>query len=401
MRKSTIVLTLLALLTASTVCAISPGDDLLIAGAARTSRWIADLYINNPGTLTATVEVRWLNRDITTPNPNPATYEIGPGETLILEDVLNSVFGFNRAEGAFRIVETTGGEVTANLIVFTGAGSEDGTYGSGFEAIPASAATSANEFTNIMGMVLDSNFYTNLFALAGASGVTMDIDLVDPDGGVLDTEQVVLNAYEPWFASVENLWSVSEFANGTAQARVTAGSMVMLGSKVDRASKDPTTLEQEFGSGGGGSVDGTYQLAISDSLAFASGGNLSISGGIVDSISATYFNFDKGVIDPGTGEVINGGASECTLIFLWGIGMPSTPVEDFASGVEFTDSYSDDTETPDHDESGEMTWTVTFTVDDNLGFSGTVEAVGSEFSGIDVGCNGEFPSLGLEGGKSN
>jgi hypothetical protein len=381
MRKSTIALTLLTLLTASTIFAISPSDDLLIAGAARTNRWSADMYINNPGDTSVSVDVIWLNRDIQTPNPDPATYDIGPGETLILVDVLNSVFGFNRAEGAFRIT-AAGGEVTANLIVFTGAGSASGTYGSGFEAIPAGAATSTGEFTNIMGMVLDSAFYTNLFALAGASGATMDVDLVDPDGGVLDTAQVVLDAYEPWFASVENLWSVSEFANGTAQARVSAGSMVMLGSKVDRASKDPTTLEQEFG-GSGGSVDGTYQFSISDSLAFASGGNLVINGGMVDAINGTYFNFDK---------VDGGGESECTLIFLWGISLPSTAVEDFASGVEFTDTYPD---------GSEMAWTVTFTVDDNLGFTGSVEAVGSSFTGLDDGCNGDFPSLLLEGGKSD
>jgi hypothetical protein len=48
-----------------------------------------------------------------------------------------------------------------------------------------------------------------------------------------------------------------------------------------------------------------------------------------------------------------------------------------------------------------MTWTVTFTVDNNLGFSGTVEAVGSNFPTIDEGCNGAFPSLVLEGGKNN
>jgi len=382
---------LLALLAASSVLAISPSDDLLIAGAARTNKWTADLYINNPGPSDVTVELSWFHRDPLLTNPAPASFPVAADETLILDDVILDVFGYSRASGAIRLT-TTGGQVTANLIVFTGAGSEDGTYGSGFEAIPASAATSAGEFTNIMGMVLDSAFYTNLFALAGASGVTMDIDLVDPDGGVLDTEQVVLDAYEPWFASVENLWSVSEFANGTAQARVSAGSMVMLGSKVDRASKDPTTLEQEFGSGGGGSVDGTYQLAIYDSLFFASGGNLVINEGIVESINATYSNFDKGVIDPGTGQVINGGTSECELIFQWGIGLTPSTVEDFASGVEFTDTY---------DDGSEMTWTVTFTVDDNLGFSGTVEAVGSDFSGIDDGCNGEFPSLVLDGGKSN
>jgi hypothetical protein len=381
MKKSTLALTLLVLMAATTASAISPSDDLLIAGAARTNRWIGDLYINNPGATSVSVDVIWLNRDTQDPNPDPATYTIGPGETLILADVLNTVFGFNRAEGAFRIT-ATGGEVTANLIVFTGAGSEDGTYGSGFEAIPAASAPSAGEFTTIMGMVLDSDFYTNLFALAGASGVTMDVDLVDPDGGVLDTTQVVLDAYEPWFASVENLWSVSEFANGTAQARVSAGSMVMLGSKVDRASKDPTTLEQEFG-GGGGSVDGTYQFAIYDSLAFASGGNLVIDDGMVETITGTYFNFDK---------VDMVGESECTLIFLWGISLVPTAVEDFASGVEFTDTYPD---------GSEMTWTVTFTVDDNLGFSGTIDAIGSNFTGEDTGCDGDFPALGFTGGKSN
>jgi hypothetical protein len=202
----------------------------------------------------------------------------------------------------------------------------------------------------------------------------------------------VLDAYEPWFASVENLWSVSEFANGTAQARVSSGSMVMLGSKVDRASKDPTTLEQEFG-GGGGSVDGTYQFAIYDSEYFASGGNLVIDEGMVDGFLGTYTNFDKGVIDVDDGGLIPGGTSECILIFQLGLFLPPTAVEDFASGVEFTETY---------DDGSEMTWTVTFSMNDNLGFSGTVEAVGANFTLIDdVGCNGEFPSLDLEGGKSN
>ena len=59
--------------------------------------------------------------------------------------------------------------------------------------MPNSAATSAGEFTNIMGMVLDSAFYTNLFALAGAGGVTMDIDLVDPERKVLVWEGIAVD----------------------------------------------------------------------------------------------------------------------------------------------------------------------------------------------------------------
>jgi len=214
-------------------------------------------------------------------------------------------------------------------------------------------------------MVLTDDFYTNLFALAGASGVTMDVDLLDPNGVLLDTQQVVLTAYAPWFSSVENLWDVASFENGTALVQVNAGSMVMLGSKVDRLSKDPTTVEQAFGAGGG-SADGTYQFAVYDDLGFASGGNLEIVDAVVDVINGTYVNYDK---------VDGGGIPECPVIFQWGFDLAPTSVEDFASGVEYDEVYP-----PGDDfDGGTITYTITFTVDDNLGFSGTLDAVGSEF----------------------
>jgi hypothetical protein len=386
MHRSIIIFVFLALFAASSVLAISPSDDLLIAGAARTNRWTADLYINNPGATGVTVDVWWLNRDPSNTNPDPESYSVGAEETLILDDVLLSEFGLNRAEGAFRIT-TTGGEVTANLIVFTGVDSDDGTYGSGFEGIPASSATSAGESTTLAGMVLTDDFYTNLFALAGANGVTMDVDLLDPDGDLLDTQQVVLSAYAPWFSSVENLWDVASFENGTALVQVSAGSMVMLGSKVDRLSKDPTTVEQAFGAGGG-SVDGTYQFAVYDDLGFASGGNLEIVDAVVDVINGTYVNYDK---------VDSQDFPECPVIFQWGFDLAPTPVEDFASGVQYAEVYP-----PGDDfDGGTITYTISFTVDGNLGFSGTLDAVGSEFSGLDTGCNGTFPQMELYGGKSD
>jgi len=380
-RKIAIVFVTLVLAT-SVIFAIAPGDDLLIAGAARTNRWHSDLLINNAGTTTVAVDVLWLVRDQANPNPDSRTFSIGPDETLILDDVLLNNFGMNNAAGAFRVT-ATGGEVTANLIVFSGFNDPvGGTFGSGFEAIPASSATGAGDSTTVMGLAYTSSFYTNIFALSGANGVTMDLDLLDPDGDVLDTTTITLGAYEPWLSFRTDLWDVSTFENGTLLARVSAGSAVILGSKTDENSTDPTTLESAFGAGTG-SADGTYQFAIYDSLAFASGGNLVIDDDIVEVINGTYINFDK---------VDGGGLSECTLIFLWGIGLSPTPVEDFESGVEFTDTYPD---------GGDMTWTVVFSIDDNLGFSGTIDAVGSDFTGDDIGCNGTFPTELFEGGKSN
>jgi hypothetical protein len=388
MHRKAITLVFLALFAASSVFAISPSDDLLIAGAARTNKWTADLYINNPGASGVTVEVSWFHRDPLLTNPAPASFAVAADETLILDDVVLDVFGYNRASGAIRVT-ASGGEVTANLIVFTTRASDGATYGSGFEGIPASSATSAGESTALTGMVLNDDFYTNLFALAGASGATMDVDLLDPDGDLLDTTQVVLDAYAPWFSAVVNLWDLASFENGTALVQVSAGSMVMLGSKVDRLSADPTTVEQAFGAGGG-SVDGSYQFAVYDSLGFASGGNLLIEDDDVFPISGTYVNYDK---------VDNGGVPECPVIFQWGFELAATALEDYATGVEWDEVYDPGVGF----DGGTITYTLTFTFDDgnNLGFSGTLDAEGSEFTGLDLGCNGTFPQMAVYGGKSN
>jgi hypothetical protein len=379
MNLRTIAIACLVFATAApTALAISPGTDLLIAGAARTNRWHTDLFINNAGATTVSVEVFWLERDQANPNPTSKTFSVGPDETLVLEDVLFEEFGMNRAEGALRIT-SDGGEVTANLIVYSGFNDPvGGTFGSGFEAIPATAATKAGESTTLMGLVSNSAFYTNIFALAGKDGVTMDLDLLDPDGDLLDTAEVVLEAYEPWLSFRTNLWTVGSFENGTLRVRVSAGSAVILGSKTDENSTDPTTLESAQGG-----PDGTFQFGIYDSLAFASGGNLVIADDVVEVVNGTYTNFDK--LD-GQNE------SECTLILQFGLGLAPTAVEDFESGVTFSDTYPD---------GGSMEWTMTFSFDSYLGFSGTVDAVGSDFTGDDTGCNGTFPTLTLEGGVDN
>jgi len=380
-----ILVVFVLLVTATPSPAITPSDDLLIAGAARTRLWVDDLYISNPGNDPVTVNVMWLVRNQANLDPETRTFDIGPKATHILGDVILTTFGMNRGNGAFRIT-SEGGEVIANLIAVAVIEDENGsrTLGSGFEAIPASAATAAGQTATLMGIVATARFRTNLFATAGASGVTMELDLLDPWGGVIDTSTVTLEPYEPWLSEVTNLWDwdIGELLNATAAVRVTSGSVVILGSKIDNheLSQDPTTLEPSFGVGAE-SLEGTYQFALYDSLAFASGGNLVIDDGAVTAINGTYVNFDK---------ADDQGEAECPLIFQWGFDLTPATVESFAEGVEFSDTYPD---------GGEITWTVTFTVDANLGFSGLLDAVGENFTGVDAGCNGIFPSLLFEGGK--
>ena len=40
-------------------------------------------------------------------------------------------------------------------------------------------------------------------------------------------------------------------------------------------------------------------------------------------------------------------------------------------------------------------------MDDNVGFFGSIGAVGADFTGSYSGCNGTFPDLQLYGGKEN
>ena len=386
MKHIAIFVVVLALLVAAVPSlAITPSDDLLIAGAARTRLWVDDLYISNPGDDTVTVNVMWLVRNQANLDPETRTFDIGPKATHILGDVILTTFGMNRGNGAFRIT-SEGGEVIANLIAVAVIEDENGsrTLGSGFEGIPASAATSVGQTTTLMGIVATSRFRTNLFATAGANGVTMELDLLDPWGPVIDTVAVTLEPYEPWLSEVTNLWDITDLTNATAAVRVTSGSVVILGSKIDnhQMSQDPTTLEPSFGVGAG-SLEGTYQFALYDSLTFASGGNLVIEDGTVAAINGTYVNFDK---------VDAQGEAECPLIFQWGFDFTPAGVESFADGVEFSDTYPD---------GGEITWTVTFTIDDNLGFTGLLDAIGENFAGTDAGCNGAFPSLLFEGGKDS
>ena len=72
------------------------------------------MYINNPGAATVSVEIFWLERGRANPDPVSRDFEIQPGATMILQDVIRNDFGMNRGAGAFRIT-TDGGDVIANL----------------------------------------------------------------------------------------------------------------------------------------------------------------------------------------------------------------------------------------------------------------------------------------------
>ena len=375
-----LTLSLLLVLAAGSAVALSPGQEVIVPAAGRGAPWGTDLYIMNPGTSTVSVTVSWLVRGSSNTNPDSFTISIMAGETAVLEDVIFNDFGLDEAGGAF-LVEADGGDVIVNSRIYASEGGA--TFGQGFEGVPTWAATQEGQFTDAVGLTFNSDFRTNIYATAGADGASIDFSLLDPDGIEFATTTLNLDEWEPYLRRVNQLFQgVANFDNATLHAEVTAGSAVVGASKVDNASTDPTTLESAA-TGGGGGVSGTYQMSLYDTLAFAAGGNLVVAGGDVNAINGTYFNWDK----------LDGSDPACTLIFQWGQGLSPTPLADFADGVTFADSYASTG-------GGVMTWTVQFEPGEGSTLEGTVTAVGSEFTGIDDGCNGNFPPLTLMAGKN-
>ena len=374
---------------AVTAAALNSGTDVLVAAGARAGSWVTDLYVMNPGTSTVEGSVFWLVRDRANPDPISISFSLEPGETLVLEDVVGEDFGFNQAAGAFRV--TADGEVVVNSRIYSADG--DRTFGQGFEGVPAEFATAAGRTADIVGLSNVSGvFRTNFYCLAGAEGASMNLELLNPDGSVLATGELELEPYEPYLKRIRQTLPVADFEQATLRVSVTEGSAVVGASKVDELSTDPTTLESSAPMVAKNSIDGTYQLTITDGQGYASGGRIVIADGIVRTIDATYANWDK--------DSDEDGEADCPLLFRWGAGFPETPVGEVASGVEFSDSY----ETTG---SGALAWNLEFIVNDGLEISGSITATGSGFPASgdpdldESGCNGAFPVLTLSGGKIN
>jgi len=390
MRRAMILtLTLAAVVAlASPAMALNPATELYVPAAATASgaggsQWITDLYIFNPGTQSVSVDIYFLPRSSDNSGATPESFTLGAMETLVLPNVIVNTFGLSSGAGAFRIVAT--GEVIANTRVYNQA--TDGTFGQGLEGVPASAAVTPSSPTDIVGLASSTAFRSNILAVNTSSGSTsVTFTLMAPNGSQLATRTYSLQPYSAFYASVTDLGAGS-FDDGTLHVEVSSGSAIVVASKVDNGpAGDPTTLEAWWAGGAAGGGDGTYQFAVYDSIGPAGGGNIPIAGGQVPGVNGVYFNWDK---DENSDQV-----PDCTLIFDFSasFGTP-VPVDNFSSGVSYDLNYP----ASGGFAGGDMTWTVTFSMAGG-GFSGTVGAVGANFSGDDAGCNGTFPALALHGG---
>ncbi len=325
MRRIAFAVALVAVVAvAAPTFALNPGTDIYVPAAARSAPWVTDMYIFNPGSSTANVSIYWLPRDTDNSGATPVNMTINGGETAVLDDVILNTFGSSSGAGAFRVVSDV--VVAANCRIYSTDGSQ--TFGQGFEGVPATAAVAAGGTTDILGLAQNTAFRSNFFAVnTGSTSASITFELMDPSGNQLASRSYTLQPYAAFYRNITDLGGPS-FANGTLHAEVTQGSAIVVGSKIDEVSNDPTTLEAWWtcGSGGGGTVggDGIYVGYMSYTY---------IGGfwAVVENNAITYLEGANTIFSP------DDGGFGCANVFGWGV--EPDPAFSIAGDGTFTASF--------------------------------------------------------------
>jgi len=210
-------------------------------GAAGT-QWHTDLQVKAGGGESATVSVELLKVGENNSSPLSADFNIAPGQSMRLRDVVADVFGFS-GTGALRVTATDG-----TILVTSRTFNDDpeGTYGQYVPAISDDDATPFGSTASLLQLSRSPNtsegFRTNIgFVNVTGEPINVEVDLFDADGSPFGTVERRLKRYGYWqlndvFASV----NATDVADGYAMARTISegGSFITYASIVDNRSGD-------------------------------------------------------------------------------------------------------------------------------------------------------------------
>ncbi len=243
------------------------------------SQWRTTLWIHNPNDTPVNCQVLFLERNQS--NTSPPTYNltVQPGATLRFDDVVQTLFGVD-GFGALRVVSSR--ELVINSRIFNQPGADPSqTQGQFFSAVPATFAIGAGQRTEVLGVGQGSDgaFRYN-FGIVEASGgdVTIEVTLLAGSGSDLASKTYVLRPYEPVQFNVGDLGAGSApTSNGTLRFQVSAdstGKVIVFGSGIANGSQDPSTFEMTMKSAGPETL--AYGFVDMDGVLYSGSPNVSV-----------------------------------------------------------------------------------------------------------------------------
>ena len=289
--QKALIATALIIFAASAAMALNPDDELWVAAAGRgdgvgTAFWVTDLYVMNLSDEAVMVNITWLERDEDNTDAEPEAFEIGPSATLVLEDVVLEVFGFDRAWGGIHVEIADGGEDDGDtkqsddeppqLVVQArvySRGEDNETYGLGFEGIPSCGAISADgpETTHSVGASDNDDYRSNWYGInITEEEAEVMVELLDVNGTVLAEDEFVMLPFSPILYPVGDLEG-PDFATGTLRFTMLEGEGIFGVTKIDDTSNDSVNLESHWQCGEDDEAEFTTQF-FTDDCTFATTG---------------------------------------------------------------------------------------------------------------------------------
>ena len=206
--------------------------------------YTTDLMIENAGIVTTLGTLRFLGHDASGLEAPNYSFELKPGATLNLADVLHSVFRVESGYGAIRLSATE-----SNLVISsqTSTPSHGGTFGQSVPAFDERDLIKENSPHSICAIREDKGFRTNLIlSNAMEQPTVVDVRLISGGGVLLGSRQVTL---PPWGMTqlsrvVRQLGVSSDLSNARLELSTSTpgGSFAAYASVIDNVTNDPRTL---------------------------------------------------------------------------------------------------------------------------------------------------------------
>lgn len=297
------ILTLIATLAivAGSAHGASTDDELWIIAAGRGpgaegSFWVTDLWLMAPGEDALEVDVTFLDQAADNTEAEPLRVTIQAGQTLVLRDVVSTLFGKESGFGALHVEvveeEEDGegedddrsdlleddAELIAHAQIYDS--SETGTVGLALPGFASEAAVSADgpTTTHLVGIRNDALFRTNWFGVnvgdddeeAMGPAVVL-VEILGEDGEIVAAGEYTIPPAGMVLIPAAGL--APSIEKGTIRFTMLSGSAIFGGSRVDNRTNDSSGLEATSRPVGRGRDEFTDEFFIETCTFSTTGGN--------------------------------------------------------------------------------------------------------------------------------
>lgn len=252
--RSLLLVLICALFVGVAAQAAFPGNDVIVAVAGRAagvggSDFDSTLWITNPSTSVADVEIAFLRSGQGNASPVKTTDRLQPGQTKTYESAVSKLFGITGV-GALRVRSNV--EVLVSSRSFNRSASGDaGSQGVILEGVPAEFGIGSGKSAVLQGVRHNADFRYNIFLVETTGGTAVvKLRLTDANDQFLGESQVVLQPFEHRSLSSASLLTAALPGDATARISVTDGDghVLVAGSQVANTSQDGSVFTMGYAS---------------------------------------------------------------------------------------------------------------------------------------------------------